>query len=426
MKLKKILACAAASATVLTSVTGMVGHCEEEVTITMMFSGTATENDFETEQLPKLIKEAYPNVNLEVTKLPDNQYLTSLKTKLASGECPDIILCWPAMSGTGAVMELAKAGYLEPLSDLNCMELIGPSGRDPFTYEGEVYGIANGITVLGTYYNKNVFEENGISVPQTWSEFLECCQTLQEAGIQPIVMGDKDMYEMQFGLYQIAASQIYPSNPEYDKQLWTGETMFTDEGTWDDVMSKYLSLYENGYISDNSLGLGVQQAIQKFVDGEAAMIFDGSFNYSAIAAQGGSDFERGYFPLPGNDSGDVYVSASMGAGPAVYSGSENIEICKQILDLWFDGESDVWKAFVESGKIIPTYGYGVDQVAEIFQPFLELYNAGKAYHWCNQQWPGGTENEMEALLSEAIGGQGMDAAGIVEGMQMKFDELTGK
>ena len=49
-----------------------------DITITMMVSGTAYENDFETEQLPALIKEKWPNVTLEVTKLPDDNYYTSL------------------------------------------------------------------------------------------------------------------------------------------------------------------------------------------------------------------------------------------------------------------------------------------------------------------------------------------------------------
>ncbi len=60
-----------------------------------MVSGVASENDFETEQLPELVKAKWPNVTLEVTKLPDDNYYTSLKTKLASGECPDIILAQP-------------------------------------------------------------------------------------------------------------------------------------------------------------------------------------------------------------------------------------------------------------------------------------------------------------------------------------------
>jgi raffinose/stachyose/melibiose transport system substrate-binding protein len=398
---------------------------EGEITITMMYSGTAAENDFETQVLPDLVKKEFPNINLEVTKLPDDQYYTALKTKLASGEAPDIILVQPKYAGANSVIGLAEAGYLEPISDLNVLDKIGEAGTDSFMYEGEVYGVPSGVTILGTYYNKDMFDEYGIEVPTNWNQFLAACETLKENGVQPIVMGDKDMYVMQFGLYQLAANIVYPQNPNFDDDLRTGSTKYTDKGTWDKVLDMYTTLYDNGYIDTNSIGLGAQQAIQKFVDGEAAMTFDGSFNAPALTAQGAVDFERGYFPLPGNTEGEqIYASMAVGAGPAITKDSQYIEECKQILEFWRDGESELWQAYVDSGKIIPTYGYGSDNTNPMFDRFIELYNEGNSYYWCNQGWPAGVEVEMETLLSEYIGGVGTTVEDMTNGMQRKFDELT--
>lgn len=397
---------------------------EKKITITMMLSGTEVENDFHTQLLPDLISKEYPNISLEVTKLPDDQYYTALKTKLASGECPDIILVQPKYAGSNSVIGLAQAGYLEPISDLKFWDNISDSGKESFLYEGELYGVPSGVSILGTFYNKDMFAENNLEIPTNWDEFLECCETLKNAGIQPIVMGDKDMYVLQFGLYQIAANQVYPKNEAFDDQLRTGETKFTDADTWDTVLTMYKTLYDNEYIASSSLGLGAQQAIQKFVDGQAAMIFDGSFNAPAVSAEGAVSFERGYFPLPGNDPGEeLYTAMAMSGGPAIFSGSDYVEECKNILELWFDGESDVYKAFADSGRNIVTYGYGSDSVDELFQPFVEMYNEGKAFYWCNQGWPAGTESEMQALFSEMVGGQGTTVEDITKGMQRKFEEL---
>ncbi|MBE5969089.1 MAG: extracellular solute-binding protein [Lachnospiraceae bacterium] len=398
------------------------GGSDGDITITMMYSGTAAENDFETEVLPDLVHEAFPNITLEVTKLPDDQYYTALKTKLASGECPDIILVQPMYAGANSVFGLAEAGYLEPLTDMKAIELSGV-GASSFTYNGEVYGIPSGVTMLGTYYNADMLAKYNLAVPTTWDEFLNVCKTLKDNGITPIVMGDKDMFVMQFGLYQIACSEIYAANPDYDKQLRTGETKFNDEGTWDKVLSMYTTLYDNGYIDSSSLGLGSAQAIQKFIDGEAAMIFDGSFDYAAVVdAKGAVDFTRGYFPLPASN-GDTYAAMAPGAGPAIYSGSQYKDECKAILEMLYDGESDMYKAYVDSGRIIPTYGYGYDQVNPIYDKFMSLYEEGKAFYWCNQAWPAGTEEEMESKLSEYIGKQGTTVNDITKAMQAKFDEL---
>ena len=134
MKFKKMAAVALAGVTACATVPAAVpvfaaeGYDHEaienagDITLTMMVSGVATDNDFETEQLPALVKEKWPYVTLEVTKLPDDNYYTSLKTKLASGECPDIILTQPMYAGQNSCYALAEAGYLASLNDLDCVQ----------------------------------------------------------------------------------------------------------------------------------------------------------------------------------------------------------------------------------------------------------------------------------------------------------------
>ena len=404
-------------------VTSQATSDKEKTAVTFLCSGVkATEGeDFRADTLPRLIGEAYPNVNLEVTMLPDDQYYTSLKTKLASGDAPDILWVQPRYAGANAVFGLAQAGYLADLSDLKCVDLVG-TGIESFTWEGKVYAISAGVTFLGTYYNKDMFKANGLEVPTNWDEFINVCKVLSDAGIQPVVMGDKDMYVMQFGLYQLAANMIYPSTPDYDQQLRDGTAKFTDEGSWDKVLERYYGLYKNGYIQNGSLGLGISQAQQQFIDGKAAMIFDGTFNRNAVESTGAVKFERGFFPLPGNDAGkQLYTAGAPGAGPAVFSDSKNIDVCKDIIELWFDGKSDLYKAYESDGKFISSnQGAKVDP---LYEPFMKLYSDGYSFYWCNQAWPAGTENEMEALFGEMIGGQGTTVQKITGGMQAKFEEL---
>ena len=396
-----------------------------DITITMMVSGVATENDFETEVLPQLVKEKWPNVTLEVTKLPDDNYYTTLKSRLSSGECPDIILTQPMYAGANSCYTLAEAGYLAPLNDLKWAENM--SDLAAVTYEDDIVTCTAGVSILGTYYNKDMFAECGITEePQTWDEFLDVCETLKENGHQPIIMGDKDMYVMQFGLYQIACNEIYSQNADYDEQLRTGDTSFTDEGTWDKVLEMYNELYDKGYIdSSQTLGIGASQAIQAFIDGEAAMTFDGSFNAPALLAEGAAGaFERGYLPIP-SESGDNYTATCLSAGYSIYSGSEYVDECKELLDYWFDGSSDIWQAYLATGKIIVTYGEGSDQTAnyDLFKPFIDMMNEGKAFHWCNQAWPSGTETTMEEKFGEMIGGQGTTVDDITQEMQTRFEDL---
>jgi raffinose/stachyose/melibiose transport system substrate-binding protein len=405
---------------------GGSGQSGGKTTITVMYSGTpAPENDFETVVLPRLVEQQFSNVKLEVTKLPDDQYYTVLSTRLSSGQAPDMFLVQPKNAGQNGVFPLAKAGYLAPIDDLKCLALIG-AGVEASRYNGHTYSVPVGVAILGTYYNKNLFNQYGLQIPATWDEFLNVCKVLKSNGVQPIVMGDKDNYVLQFGLYQLAASIIYPVKPTYDDDLYTGKTKFTDPGTWDKVLTMYKTLYDNGYINAQvSLGLGNAQSIQQFIDGKAAMIFDGSFNAAGLKAQGGAAFERGYFPLPGNAAGQpLWASIAPGGGLGIYATSKNIELCKQIFEWWNDGQSELYRAMAANGKTIVTYGYGVDQVDPLFQPFMPLYSGGKSAYWCNQAWPAGVNDEMQAQFSAMISGQNVTVADITKAMQAKFEELT--
>src|SRR5690606_17465109 len=167
---------------------------DEPVTLTMLVSGAkaAEGEDFELETLPRLVREKFPNVTLEVQKLPDEQYYTTVKTKLGAGEGADIFLVFPKLANMGAI-EVAKAGYAADLSELSFWDRVSQAAKNDMSYDGKPYAVAKGMDILGTFYNKDLFEQAGITeVPTDWPSFLDASEKLKAAGITPIVMGDKD------------------------------------------------------------------------------------------------------------------------------------------------------------------------------------------------------------------------------------------
>ena len=70
---------------------------------------------------------------------------------------------------------------------------------------------------------KTFLPNSNLSVPTNWQEFLDCCAVLKSNGIQPLISGNKDSFVLQFGIYQIAASQVYAKNPDYNAQLTQGK-----------------------------------------------------------------------------------------------------------------------------------------------------------------------------------------------------------
>ena len=396
------------------------------VTLTMLVSGNISPDgkDIEVDIVPKYVKDAFPHITVEVTKLPDDQYYTTVKTKLAAGQGPDIFTLFPKTGVAGAI-DMAKAGYAKDLSDMNFWDNIGEGAKNDMSYEGKPRAVAKGLDFLGIYYNKSLFEQVGLKeAPKDWQSFLDACKALKDAGITPIATADKDSWYIQFGMYQIAANTVYPDEMNFDELVQAGTKSLSDT-KWVATLDKMKTLYDNGYIVENSLGMGSAQCAQMFIDGQAAMTFDGTWSYDALMAQGAATFERGFFPLPANDSGDIYISASTAAGYGVNAATANYDAVKTVFEYWFDGSSALFNAWVDANTSISVYK-GVPLTNSLYNAVYTLYqNSGKSVYFCNQMWPGGVADEMTAKFQEVIGGQA-STQDVADAMSAKFTELWGK
>lgn len=362
---------------------------EKPVELNFMCIGTITADkpDFETVTLPKLVKEKFPNITVNAQKLPDEQFVTSFKAKMAAGEGPDFYYYTPLNISN---IFLYNSGYIKDITDFAPLKNFNKSIIDSYSKDGKVYAVPSIVQLLGTYYNKALFQKAGITeVPADWPSFLDACEKLKKAGITPIVMGDKDNWVIQFGLYQLAASIVYPLDKDYDNKLMNGQAKFADK-PWTEVISKYKTLYDKGYVVKGSLGIGSAQAVQLFVDGKAAMIFDGSWDYSGVTKKGAVDFERGFFPLPGNEKGNtIAISANAGTGTYVNPKSGNMDAVMKVLEYWYDGSSPLFNAWADAYKgQVPAYN-GLKLEAPELQDFYKQFQSGTSFGFSNANWLSG-------------------------------------
>ena len=95
-----------------------------------------------------------------------------------------------------------------------------------------MWGIDIGtVTYTGVFYNKELFEKNGLKVPTTWSEMMDVSKKLQDSGVAPFTLAGKDVWPL--GMVANGFIQaIEPNVEQLDKKLWSGETKFTDPDSW--------------------------------------------------------------------------------------------------------------------------------------------------------------------------------------------------
>jgi len=114
---------------------------------------------------------------------------TALNTKIQGGDPPDVAV----IPQPGLLYSLAKAGSLIPL-DSETLDAVKANYAkdwvDLGSYQGKTYGVwfkgANKSTV---WYNTDVYDAAGATVPKTWDDFMKQLQTIADSGTYGISIG---------------------------------------------------------------------------------------------------------------------------------------------------------------------------------------------------------------------------------------------
>ena len=139
--------------------------------------------------LLEYLEKEVPEVTVEFQFIDNSNYDTVVDTQLSAEEGPDIICESPA-----SALKHAKLGYLEPLDDLGAK--YSEAGTNVYSYDGSTYALPGISWFEGIYFNKQLFEENDITLPTTFDEYLAACKTFKEAGIKPLAAGLKSWEPM--------------------------------------------------------------------------------------------------------------------------------------------------------------------------------------------------------------------------------------
>lgn len=139
------------------------------------------------------------NVEFKFEEIPTTDaYNQKIKLLISSGDLPDIVL-----NGGNNITELAvRAGKVQDLTsyfdaDPEWKGLFDEESIKFNSVDGKIYGVPVSKEISYIYYNKEVFEQAGLTAPEvayeTWDEFFKACDTLKEKGITPLGMDTADL-----------------------------------------------------------------------------------------------------------------------------------------------------------------------------------------------------------------------------------------
>lgn len=144
--------------------------------------------------------------------------------------------------------------------------------------DGTQYALPYQLVFNMPVYNKGMFDELGLEVPKSWTEFQEMADTLLENDITPIAFPGADI-----GPNQFMNSMMMNNAPDEDvfAKLQNGEESLTNEW-WVKTLEDFKLLADKGYIQDDALGTNQDSAMAMVANEEAAMLATGSYHMNSL------------------------------------------------------------------------------------------------------------------------------------------------
>lgn len=317
------------------------GNGEDEVILRIGSSAISMDDMAIFEDNIAEFEAANPGVTVQWdTSSGDDYQFAGLPALLQSDTPPDIYFEW----GGARVRNHYLDGEAMDISDLAAefKPDFASSAWGGFEHDGAVYGLPlNQDVTIMMWYNTKIFDELGLSVPETYNEFINVCEVIKSSGRTPIVMGNADAWVagnfIGLFLYRMAGD----ARAEAIMNLESGYSLA------DPDFVKALQMAYNmgaaGYVNADMNTLGYEESFIPMVNESAAMYPLGSWYPGEIESIGKDFTELGhdYFmvpPLPGG-KGDQASILGLNTGYMVNSKTENKELAYEFLRLMFSAEN---------------------------------------------------------------------------------------
>ncbi len=377
MKAKKIVSVLlTASVLFSTAAVGSTSVFAEEKEVVTLFHHIGEEAARKTlENIITAFEEQNPGIEIEEQGIDFSQYDTMLKTKLAGGDAPDLIMGRPKMYA-----DLIRAGHIESLTGCEFLNNVGEVTLESMKVDGEIYAVPTNQGGMGIFYNKKVFEDNGIEIPKSHEALIAAAEKLQNAGIVPFAHGFQESWMAQCEIQSDLYGYPLETNPMMFAEILAGEKKFADYPEFKECVQRTADrlAFEGG----DDFGTDASKARNMLINGEAAMLVSGNWEISEFV-NAGVDDQIGFFATPNTSDDQPVLGLAPDGCYMVTSHSEHKDAAKKFIE---------FLTTKEGSSILNAAGYDIpcstdldtSNLSPIVLDFIEIQNNGKVYNYESQ------------------------------------------
>lgn len=319
-----------------------------------------------------------PGVSISIDTRPgggDGDNL--IKTRLSTGEMADIFVY-----NTGSLFQtinpdqtLVEVGDQPWVDDLEENYLVTVS-----TEEG-VYGQSWGATFAsGMLYNKTVYADLGLEVPETWDEFMENNEIIAEAGVSPVIQTYGDTWTSQIFVLADFANVI-AEDPDWAEEYTAGNRKYAEEPALRGF-EKHEEVAEAGYFNENYPSASEADGARMLAAGEGAHYPWQSVVIALIEQNTPEALEDiGFFPVPADEAEKTQAAQWQASGLYIPLSTEGDEREAALDFLEFVGSEEgcaIQSEHLSTAGPYPGACELPDDVAPVVTDIEAYVDAGKA------------------------------------------------
>lgn len=328
------------------------------------------------EELEDRFNATHDDIHLTIES--PNDAMTVLKTRFVREDNPDII----GIGGDVNFSNFVDSDMLMDISDFEGLEDIKPAYLEidkalEFVPEEGTYAVPYVANAAGILYNREMFQEHGWEIPETWGEFTALCEEIQKADILPIYMGFKDTWTC-LAPWNALAVDLAPK--DVCQQVNRGETTFTAE--YREVAEKMLKLLDYG--PEDPYAYSYNDACTAFANGESAMFAIGSYAVPQVKSVN-PDMDIDSFVFPGSDNReDNVLNSGVDLQFSVMEDCENKEAAYEVLRFLLEEEN--LQTYLDDQNSVPCKE-GDFELASILDGMKEYIDSGRMTDYQDHYYP---------------------------------------
>lgn len=268
--------------------------------------------------------------DLEARNVPSTEnYQQVVRSSLQTNSTTDLVKWWNGYR----LQELARSGGLADLSaewdEAVDNGWVNADTRDSFSYDGKVYGLPLYKSYWVMFYNRDVFEQVGISAPTTWEEFESNNDKLKAAGVTPLFATQQAGWT-SFIWFEEILSKL---DPQFYTDLMNGEASYTDE-TAQQAMEIWSDMYASGWFTAADTAWDDEPSL--FAAGSVAQVPMGTWRNGTFAELL-DDGAYGAYVLPAMDGADPSVIVESGV-VTLAAKAPNADGARDVMSNWLNPE----------------------------------------------------------------------------------------